>query len=136
MFNEHGGFELKLDGDILLAVVNGAWNVETAKAYGQAILKLIEPCKHKTWALISDVKEWELCTPDCELLMRQLWAECWGKGMKREAVINNNIQSVKLDLFHKHTKQGSLKVSPDVFQRCFFETEKEAREWLNNQGYG
>lgn len=136
MFNEHGGFELKLDGNILLAVVNGAWNAETAQAYREAILKLIESLHHKPWALISNVNDWELCTPDCELLMGQLLAECRGKGIKREAVINSNIQSVKLDLFHKHTKQQSLKPPPDVFQRCFFETEEEARKWLKNEGYG
>jgi len=37
MFNEHGSFNVTLEGDILLAVITGAWNSETAKAYKEKI---------------------------------------------------------------------------------------------------
>jgi hypothetical protein len=136
MFNEHGDFNLTLQGDILFVVVTGAWNAETANAYRAAILKTIEPSKGKLWGLISNICEFELCTPECELLIVQLAAECRGKGLKREAVVNKNIESVKLDLFHKHSKNAPSESSRDVFQRRFFATDSEARFWLDNEGYG
>ncbi|WP_293747196.1 hypothetical protein [uncultured Paraglaciecola sp.] len=136
MFNQHGGFKVTLVGDIVLVVVTGAWNAETAKAYSEVFLEIISPIKDKPWGLISDVMEWELCTPDCELLIVQLSVECKRLGMKREAIINTNIESVKLDLFHKYTKKQPSKALPDVFERRFFKTDSEAKEWLKNEGYG
>lgn len=136
MFNEHGGFDLKREKDILLVDVTGAWNAETAKAYREAIVKIMVPAKDKPWALISNVEQWELCTPDCKLLIVELTKHCRDNGLKREAVVNSNTASVKLDLFHKNMKKQTSKASPDVFERDFFETEKEAREWLKNEGYG
>lgn len=137
MFNEHGEFTVIRQGNILLAHSSGAWNVETAKAYTININKIIEPIKDKPWALISNVEMWELCTPDCQILMLELSAESRDKGLKREAVVNNNTESVKLDLFHKRTNKGTSEtLEPShVFQRCFFETDKQARQWLTNEGY-
>ena len=136
MFNEHGEFKVTLQGDKLLVVVTGAWNVETAKAYSDTVIDTIRPVKDKCWGLISDVREWELCSLDCELLIVKLSAQCREKGLKREAVVNNNIESVKLDLFHRHAKNHTPRTSLDAFQRRFFETDTEAKEWLKNEGYG
>lgn len=135
MFNQHGEFNVTLRGNILLVVITGAWNVETGKAYRESILKAIEPVKGKCWGLISNVNEWELCTPDCELLTVTLVAECKAQGLKREAVVNSSTESVKLDLFHKHAIKHTSETSPDEFKRCFFETDAEARLWLKNEGY-
>jgi len=136
MFKEHGDFIVTLDENILLVSVSGAWNAETAKAYAEVVIETINPIKYRAWGVISDVREWELCTPDCKVLIAKLSAKCKGKGMKREAIINSNTESVKLDLFRRHTIKQSSKALPDAFERCFFETEKEAREWLNDEGYG
>lgn len=134
MFNEHGEFKVTIQGDILLAVVSGAWNLETAKAYRETMLKTIESANGNFLCLISNVNAWELCTPDCQLLMGQLAKECIAKGLKREAVVNENIESVKMDLFRKHTIKNTTKTSLDAFQRSFFETDTEAREWQKKQG--
>jgi hypothetical protein len=136
MFNEHGAFTVTRQGNILLAHATGAWNAESAKAYRHAINKTIEPIKGQSWAIISNVEQWELCTPDCELIMVKLAAECRGRGLKREAVVNKNIKSVKMELFHKHSKNITSKTSPDVFQRQFFETDTQASIWLKNESYG
>jgi hypothetical protein len=136
MFNEHGDFNVSLEGETLLIVVTGAWNVETAKTYTEKVLNTIEPVKDKFWGLISDLNEWELCTPECELLLVKLFVECRSKGLKREAIVNNNTASVKLDLFHKHSKGYISETSSDGFKRGFFETDTAAREWLKQEGYG
>ena len=136
MFNEHGEFTVARQGNILLVHIIGAWNVETAKAYKQTFNKTIETIKDEAWALISNVEQWELCTPDCEILIVQLGVESRDKGLKREAVVNTNTESVKLDLFHKHIKKDTTEISPHVFQRCFFKTDIEANQWLKNEGYG
>jgi hypothetical protein len=135
MFNEHGDFTVTRQGNILLVHVIGAWNAETAKAYTETIKKTIEPFNGKSWALITNVEQWELCTPDCELLMVKLVAECKDKNLKREAIVNSNVKSIKMELFHKHSKNNSPQTSPEVFQRSFFETDTAAKEWLKIQRY-
>ena len=70
--------------------------------------------------------------PDCEILIVQLGVGSRDKGLKREVVVNTNTESVKLDLFHKHIKKDTTEISPHVFQRCFFKTDIEAKEWLIN----
>ncbi|WP_232787787.1 hypothetical protein [Paraglaciecola sp. MB-3u-78] len=52
MFNQHGDFNITLQGDILFVVVTGPWNAETANAYRAAILKTIEPGKGKLWGFM------------------------------------------------------------------------------------
>jgi hypothetical protein len=136
MFNEHGGFNVSLDGETLLIVVTGAWNVETAKTYSELVHNTIEPVKDKFWGLISDLNEWELCTPECELLLVKLFTECRSKGLQREAIVNSNTSSVKLDLFNKHSNSYNCEVSPDGFKRGFFKTTSEAKEWLTSEGFG
>jgi hypothetical protein len=63
MFNEHGEFNVTIQGDILFAVVSGAWNLETAKAYRETMLKTIESANGNFLGLISNVNAWELCPP-------------------------------------------------------------------------
>jgi hypothetical protein len=58
------------------------------------------------WALLAMSMHGNCAPPDCELLMRQLAKECIAKGLKREAIVNNNIESVKMDLFHKYLKKS------------------------------
>lgn len=136
MFNEHGEFAVTRQGNILLVYASGAWNVETAKAYIHTIKEAIEHIKDESWALISNVEQWELCTPDCEILMVNLAKECRAKGLKREAIVNKNTKSVKLELFHKHSKQYTGEPSPSQFQRRFLKTDTEAKSWLKNEGFG
>ena len=136
MFREHGEFVVTRQGNILVAQVYGAWNAETAKSYREAILKNIEPLNGDNWALISNLEKWELCTPDCQTLMMQLIVESKQKGLKREAIVNSNTQSVKLDLF---TRYSNLEPSEDAntsFQRQFLATNNEAENWLKSEGFG
>lgn len=136
MFNEHGGFNVSFEGETLLIVLTGAWNVETAKTYSDTVLNTVEPVKGKFWGLISDLNEWELCTPECELLLVNLFRECRSKGLRREAIVNINTASVKLDLFHKYAKKYICEPSSDGFKRGFFKTATEAKEWLAHEGFG
>ena len=119
MFNEHGEFAVTRHGNILLVHVTVAWNAETAKAYKFIINKTIAPINGISWAIIINVEQWELCTPDSDFMMLQLVAQCRSNGLKREAIVNKNIESVKLELFHKHDKKHDSESSPDMFQRRF-----------------
>ena len=135
MFREHGEFVVTRQGNILVAQVFGAWNAETAKSYKEAILKNIEPLKGKDWALISNVEKWELCTPDCQALMMQLIVESKEKGLKREAIVNSNTQSVKLDLFTRYSNLEPSENTDTSFLRQFVKTNIEAENWLQSEGF-
>lgn len=136
MFNEHGGFKVVLQDDVLFVTVTGAWNAETANAYKDVIHKTIAPLKGTFWGLISDVSAWELCTPDCELIIVELSAHCREEGLKREAMVNKSTESIKLELFHKHLSNNTPESPPHVFHRHFVKSQAEAKEWLMQQGYG
>ena len=135
MFNEHGGFNVSLKGDILVVVVTGAWNAETAKAYEDVVHRCVSAIKGKTWGLVCNLSEWELCTPDCELMIIDLVTKCRHSGMHREAFICET-DSVKLDLFYKRDKKNISEVTVERQQRRFFNSNQAAWEWLKNEGYG
>jgi hypothetical protein len=135
MFNEHGGFNVTLQGDVLVVVVTGAWNAETAKAYQDVVQSSISSIKGKAWGLICNLSEWELCTPDCESMIIDLVTKCRHDGMRREAFICET-DSVKLDLFYKRDKSDVSQVIVEQPQRRFFNNDQSAWQWLEAGGYG
>ena len=134
MFNEHGGFRLTLQGNIMFAHITGPWNAETANAFKGAINKEIEPLKGQSWAIICDIYEWELCTPDCELLIVDFMVKCRELGLKRSAIVSS-AHSVKLDLFKKNRDAERTQKVTDGFRREFFTSEALAKSWLDKEGF-
>jgi hypothetical protein len=135
MFTEHGCFHVELRGNILFLEIEGAWNIETALAFQKVISETIKPVIGKTWATITLMSNWELCTPDSETVIVNITIDAITKGLVREAVVNNS-GSIKLELFEKYrnvTPPGDSKIS---FKRHIYNDEETALEWLASAGFG
>lgn len=128
MFAAHGTFELQREGRILVAKFKGAWNMESALNYQDAIQPMAAPLMGKPWAMISNMDEWELFTPECAPIIIKLSQAAYRGGLSREAMVNQT-DSVKMQIFHKPISRF-----PE-FQRAFFTTQEQARSWLNEQGF-
>jgi hypothetical protein len=61
---QHGGYSLRWQGDILMAVYIGAWNEMAAKNLHRDALAMWQARGSKPWGLLSDARDWEGGTPE------------------------------------------------------------------------
>lgn len=80
------------------------------------------------------MNEWELCTPDSELVIASTVADAITKGLVREAVFNNN-GAIKLELFEKYRKKQNYNKPETRFKRQVFDNQIDAETWLTQEGF-
>lgn len=134
MFTEHGCFHVELRGNILYLDIEGAWNIETSIAYRKAITESIQPLIGKPWAAMTLMNDWELCTPDSEIVIFDITKEALANGLVREAVVNST-GLIKLELFEKYK---NIEVPTGVnmpFKRRIYQDEQSALDWLAEEGF-
>ena len=128
MFEAHGEFKLKLHGNILVSKFLGSWNKETAVAFVLEARRLVKPLNGKPWAVLTDLDEWELGTPECEEIQRASVIKSINKGLKCEALINRQ-GHLKVEWFLKTAPQDSN------FERRVFAEKQEGLDWLAVNGF-
>ncbi len=128
IFQPHGQYSMSVSGRIFHVKCKGAWNAETMKLYASDALERTKHLFGQPWAMISDIDEWELATPDVEPILIWLLDQGVKNGLVREAVVNNHGR-IKL-------KQFNVSMPNDPrFERKMFTTEVLAKEWLSNEGF-
>jgi len=123
---EHGSFEVKLVGQVLVIKAYDTWNVET-------VLRLCDECKSLTsqiidepWAAIIDLSCWELGTPEIWEPISKLDAWINENNYKYEAVIINSIlQKILLERSHEVLSNAETRFCKDI---------NEAFSWLSDAG--
>ncbi|WP_108649784.1 hypothetical protein [Dongshaea marina] len=63
-FHEHGYYSIDPIGQLLIIRIGGAWNQQTALKYEEEIRELLPELMGSPWAAVSDMRDWELCTPE------------------------------------------------------------------------
>lgn len=134
MFKEHGSFEIKLLGNVLILNIHGAWNIETSLKYRDAINACIKPIVGQKWAVLTQMTDWELCTPDSEAVLADLIVDAISKGLVREAVVNNK-GAIKLELFEKYKKLENYNDPETGFKRYIYDEQADALNWLSQEGF-
>lgn len=130
MFGSHGEFGITLHNNIFVADIRGAWNLETAKAYGEEATKVVMPILGAPWAQITVITDWELLTADAIPHMVELFRRANANGLVAEAIINTSDGLIKNELFNH-----SLKVALDGFERRVFSNHEDAVNWLESIGF-
>ena len=128
MFEAHGSFKATIHKNVLLVDIIGPWNLETAIEYQHFIEEITAPLVGFPWAMITDLYDWELYTPDCYPIIHQLVNECIESGLQREAVVSPE-KSVKRRPFQVYRAQYPQ------FTRTFFTQYDQARQWLAGQNF-
>lgn len=127
-FAPHGQYHICVKGRIFHVKCVGAWNQETmimyAKESYEHSYKLLGP----PWAMLTDIREWELATKDSEPLLIRLVASAIKNGLCREAVVNDK-GVMKIEQLNIALPEGS------EFERRFFDNEASAIEWLEQEGF-
>jgi hypothetical protein len=117
---EHGSFEIKLVGQVLVIKAYDAWNLETVLRLCDECSHLISQIKDEPWATIVDLSCWELGTPDIWKPVEELnvWAN--DKNYKYQAVIISfNLQETMLKKTHEvltHTEKKFCKDTDEAFR--------------------
>lgn len=123
---EHGSFEIKLVGQVLVIKAYNDWNLET-------VLRLCDECKilssqiiDEPWAGIIDLSCWELGTPAIWEAIEELDAWINQNNYKYEAVIiNSSLQKKLLERSHEVLSNTETKFCKDI---------DEAFSWLSDAG--
>lgn len=94
---EHGTHDLELDGQIIIGVMHGSWNLPQTEIYIQDIQKLAESIYEKPWYRISDMRNWELAIPESEVLIAEFFDWCRQHGcVDTYYVVDNMMQKSQL----------------------------------------
>jgi len=73
---EHGEFQVKAEGQVIVSYLTGAWNVETANKYFESVRQHARSIYDKSWARLVDLSQWEGSGDDVAkvLVSLQQWA--------------------------------------------------------------
>ncbi len=128
MHEAHGDFELTLVGNVIVFQAYGAWNRETALSFVDKVTLVAAPIVGSDWAMLSIISDWELSTPDCNPIIRQVVESGVQKGLQCEAIVNDQ-GVIKMEQFHL-----SAPTSANL-RRKEFKTKQAAIAWLSSQGF-
>lgn len=128
MFEAHGSYDIKLDGQVMYLYIKGTWNLETALAYQKDVHQLAKRLPDSPWVTITDINEWDLFTPDCKPIIERLSHEAYKNGLVRDALVSSS-QSIKTALFSRTVRDFPQ------FERQFFANIEQALLWLASEGF-
>lgn len=128
MVSTFGQFELRKVDNVLVTRLIGQLDLDTMKAASQQVVPLVKSMGGP-WASLVDYTQWELYTEDTvEVLIRfQEWALAHNHAVE-VAVIGNS-------LLKKQAREKLLRQLTRRPQQMYFETEKEAWDWLVQNKY-
>ena len=124
-----GNFSIRIEHNVLFAVVSGAWSASTAKRYVKQFKQKVEEADCHEWAQIVFLENWILGTPDIEPIIAELSAWFMDKNLKATAFINKDAPHKEFQL------ENMLIEKPQGYQRQYFQKEADAIAWLAQLGF-
>lgn len=127
--NARGTYEMWTENQVLMCRPLYRWSERTAINYANTMKEKVANFNGANWGSTVLLDQWELGTPEIELIISDLLEWCLQHNLKRLAMVsaNNPIQEFQLD-------KAMKSIAPD-FQRYFFPTGQLADEWMLKQGY-
>ena len=128
-FGPHGSFSLALAGRVACIQAAGTWSEMTTLAFVKAFRSLVRPLGNEPWAVLTDLRRWELGVPEMEPPMDELDQWCVANGQTTEATVlpDNPLIRAQLEHMFSHTQTR--------INRAYFRTPETAAEWLRDQGF-
>lgn len=122
--NDIGGYDIALDGQVLLLNIRGVIEVEIVLRFMLQAKVLVDQLPANHWASLVDLSEWGLHPPEVVAFMHefQQWAEENGQ-LAEAAVVNKSV--LKIMAREKVAEEGWKTVHLE-----YFETKPAAQEWL------
>jgi hypothetical protein len=124
-FPAHGNLELSVEGQLLIIKGTGPGNLEIVEEYQRQVYGLRQQIMHAPWASLVLLSGTPLVPPEAKELFVQTIKQAKAMHLCATAVVFVDIEFAKMvqhfwqDIYHE----------ADV-NYGFFDTEEEAREWL------
>jgi hypothetical protein len=125
IFIEHGIFEVKVEGNLLLVDATGPFNEELIKSYQHALERCISHLEDSTWNQVITLHQLSLFTPEAEnLLIKTLL----NRKSRRLVACGVIVEGTECKTLLK--EQLSRCYSNAGVQHQFFRTIDEAKIWF------
>jgi hypothetical protein len=128
----HGSYTLQRSNDTLLVQCLGSWNLETARFYSLEYKAVVAPIIHQDWAMVCDLRQWELATPECMPIFHSLTRWCFDKGMKSCIYIYEQSFVMQLHLKEVTPKSGEY---PRGYNFQKVDSLESVYDWLKSHGH-
>lgn len=127
--HDHGRFELSTEYNVLFFNGFGTWNADTTQVFCSAFKHQAKNLAGQPWAMVANLNEWQLGTPDTEPLFQQLakWAIANGLLVVVGIYADSAVKTFQLNNI-------SRVLNSNYVQR-YFTNEHDAFNWLKTQGY-
>jgi hypothetical protein len=130
MMREHGTFELRRSGQVMLIRFRESWNLETALRYSRCVIELAEQMGPDPWCTLADLRGWAFGTPESTIPVTEASRKIDKLGRTHVAVIvdRQELQQVVADRVIKGRDKKRLPVH-------FFYSAEEAQAWVREMGF-
>lgn len=120
---EHGAFDICIEGRTIVINATGAWNVETALSWGNEYQNLVRKLNRLPWACLVNLTEFELLVPEAWEHVKQISTWSNQNNQKYEAVVcSASYQEAMVEI-----TQGLM---TNVESKIFLNLQ-QARSWLH-----
>ncbi|WP_213995659.1 hypothetical protein [Arsukibacterium sp.] len=80
-------FSLNLEQRVLWVRADGIWNARTAKDYVQEFRQLVQPIMARPWAVVLDIRNWQLSPADVFSLLKDNTYWCFQHNLSHVQTI-------------------------------------------------
>ena len=91
----HGSFSIKTQGNIVIATLRGAWNLEGAMAYFQELEGVVARYDKQPWCRVVDYRDYDLHTPEVTAAQPKLSLWCQLQGCVGQVYVGCNSVDLK-----------------------------------------
>ena len=124
-------FSLNLEERVLWVRADGVWNGRTANDYVQEFRQLVKPIVAEPWAVVLDIRHWQLSPADVFILLKDNTRWCFEHNLRHvETIYADN--AVVMWQFVKATE---VAIRPVDLVSQVARTEAAAREVLQAAGF-
>lgn len=124
-FKEHGLFEVKVEGDLLLVDATGPFNEELLIKYENALESCIQRLEVSTWNQVITLHQLSLFTPEAEQLLTNTVINRRSRGLIACAIVLSNVEGeslIKAQMSRCYTRAG--------VKHVFISSIHDANKWL------
>ncbi|MGF1739988.1 hypothetical protein L4C34_02690 [Vibrio profundum] len=87
---DYGLYTFEIRSEVLIHSSYGQWNAESTLNYHNLMIRYVDSICHQPWGIIADLRQWELCPPDCWEILDETMKYCVQHGLCCHATLPNN----------------------------------------------
>ncbi|MFC3151826.1 hypothetical protein ACFOEK_12370 [Litoribrevibacter euphylliae] len=110
----------------------GSWNLETTRLYALEYKAVVSPLIHQDWAVVYDMRDWELATPESMTVFQSLIKWCFDKGL-RSCIYVFEDSFIKQHYLKQIT--AKLDCLPESYSVTQMRNLDHAHDWLKTHGH-